>query len=222
MSTCAAKYSRHSPSPRYRALLSQYAEMHAVGDVRRHTPAEETYRGYSLPSHAQVIKHMIDEHGARTILDYGAGKGTQYTSVCVKLPGGARYPSIPVYWGIESLTCYDPAYEPFRRLPTGQFDGVVCTDVLEHCPAEDLEWIVHELFAFARRFVYANVACYPADKCLPTGENAHCTIRPASWWVPLLDKMAVAYPPVRFRFVFESFQTQPDGVQRMVADVVKR
>jgi hypothetical protein len=69
---------------------------------------------------------------------------------------------------------------PFSALPEGRFDGVVCTDVLEHCPEEDLPWIVGELFGYARLFVFANVACYPAAKKLPNGENAHCTIRRSS------------------------------------------
>jgi hypothetical protein len=173
-----------------------------------------------MPRHAEAIKRLIDAHGARTILDYGAGKGMQYKGVRVQVAGGGVFTSIPAYWGIDSLTCYDPAYEPFRKLPVGLFDGVVCTDVLEHCPEEDLEWIVGELFGFARRFVYANVACYPALKRLPTGENAHCTIHPAAWWMPLLRKMAAAYPQVRFRFAFDRFETQPDGTSKAVADAV--
>ena len=45
-----------------------------------------------------------------------------------------------------------------------------------------MPWILGELFGFARKFVYANVACFPARKCLPSGGNAHCTIRPVKWW----------------------------------------
>lgn len=55
---------------------------------------------------------------------------------------------------------------------------MICTDVLEHCPEEDIPWIVDELFAFARKFVYANIACFPARKQLPSGGNAHCTVKP--------------------------------------------
>jgi hypothetical protein len=43
---------------------------------------------------------------------------------------------------------------------------------------------------------FANVACYPARKRLPTGENAHCTIRPPEWWEALVRKVAARHPDV--------------------------
>lgn len=216
-----AKYSRHNPSPRYRELLSQYIRMHVAGDVQHQLPAEQTYNGFSLPVHAQAIKALIDEHAARSILDYGAGKGLQYKQVSLTAADGRKFATIPEYWGIESLTLYDPGYEPYRQLPSGTFDGVVCTDVLEHCPEDDLEWILHELFGYARRFVYGNVACYPAKKQLPSGENAHCTIQPTWWWAALVRRIAAAYPRVRFQFAFDSLATQNDGTQKLVVQKMK-
>jgi hypothetical protein len=54
---------------------------------------------------------------------------------------------------------------------------VISTDVLEHCPGKvNVPWIVDEMFGYATRFVFANVAVIPAGKRLPNGENAHCTI----------------------------------------------
>ena len=41
--------------------------------------------------------------------------------------------------------------------------------------------------------MFANVACYPARKRLPTGENAHCTIRPPGWSEGL-RKVAARHP----------------------------
>ena len=67
---------------------------------------------------------------------------------------------------------------------------MICTDVLEHCPEDDVPWIVDELFGYANMFVFANVACYPAHKVLPNGENAHCTIQPPEWWERLFGDTA--------------------------------
>ena len=183
-------YSRSNPSPRFVELLEQYRAMHREGDVRRGTPAEHTFDGKSLPRQASRIKKMIERSGARTILDYGSGKGRQYLPAGIMENGAVRWNSMQEYWGVASIRCYDPGHAPFSALPEGQFDGVVCTDVLEHCPEEDLPWIVGELFGYARLFVFANVACYPAAKTLPNGENAHCTIRPVSFWRELFDKAA--------------------------------
>jgi hypothetical protein len=104
--------------------------------------------------------------------------------------GMVRWGSMQEYWGVESIRCYDPGYPPFSTLPEGRFDGVICTDVLEHCPEADLQWIVGELFGYARLFVFANIACYPAIKTLPNGENAHCTIRPLEYWREIFEKAA--------------------------------
>jgi hypothetical protein len=67
---------------------------------------------------------------------------------------------------------------------------------MEHCPEEDLRWIVAEIFSFARRFVYVNVACFPAEKLLPNGENAHCTIQPPEWWAGLFREAARRHPGI--------------------------
>jgi hypothetical protein len=187
-------HSRSNPSRRFSELLGQYQQMHREGDVRHGLSAAETFNGRSLPRQAQRIRGLIARTGATTILDYGCGKGTQYLPTTITEHGVPRWSSIQEYWGVQSIACYDPAYEPFSKLPQGSFDGVICTDVLEHCPEADLEWIVAELFGYARRFVFANVACYPARKTLPNGENAHCTILPVERWHALFDSTAARFP----------------------------
>jgi hypothetical protein len=86
-----------------------------------------------------------------------------------------------------SVHCYDPCVEEFSMLPQGVFDGVISTDMLEHCSEEDIPWILSEMFSYAENFVYVNVACYPAKKTLPSGENAHCTIKSPEWWSEVLS-----------------------------------
>jgi hypothetical protein len=185
-------YSRSRPSPRFLELLDQYRAMHRDGDARHGMAAEHTFDGRSLPRQAYRIRRLIAATGARTLLDYGSGKGKQYLPNGIMENGVVRWNSMQEYWGVESIRCYDPGYPPFSTLPEGRFDGVVCTDVLEHCPEDDMAWIVGGLFGFARRFVFANVACYPAIKTLPNGENAHCTIRPIEYWRELFEKAAAA------------------------------
>lgn len=183
-------YSRDNPSPRFQELLDQYRAMHRDGDVRHGTPAQQTFDGKSLPRQAPRIRQLIQRTGAKTLLDYGSGKGKQYLPAGIMENGVVRWNSMQEYWGVDSIRCYDPGYPPFSALPEGRFDGVVCTDVLEHCPEEDLPWIVAELFGYARLFVFANVACYPAAKILPNGENAHCTVRAVEFWRALFDRAA--------------------------------
>ena len=173
-------YSRHNPSPRYRELLAMYQHLHLHGHSPS-APARQTFDGRSLRPQAPRIKRLVERTGARRLLDYGSGKGVQYDR---EFDGDGEGPwdSVLDYWGADEVVCFDPAYPPYSRVPEGSFDGVIATDVLEHCPEEDIDWIVAEMFGYAKRFVYATVACYPARKQLPNGENAHCTIRPPEWW----------------------------------------
>jgi hypothetical protein len=194
----AGKYSRSAPSPRYRRLVEQYHLMHLHGEIHLGIPPEQTFPGQSLPKEAARIKRLIKLTNAKTILDYGAGKGQQYWPLRIRdEEERTDYPDVRTFWGVTDIRCYDPAYTPFTELPIGKFDGVVCTDVLEHCPEEDIPWILDELFSFAVKFVYANVACFPARKRLPSGGNAHCTIKPAKWWEDQLSVPARVQPDLR-------------------------
>ena len=190
-----AARSRRNPSERYRRLVELYREMHVRGEALKRLPPERTFPGASLLPQAHHIRRLIAHTGSRTILDYGSGKGMQYRPMSLR--GESSWDSVQAYWGVERIQCYDPAYEPFSRLPEERFDGVVCTDVLEHCAEPDLPWIVEELFAHATRFVFASVACHPAVKRLPNGENAHCTVRPPAFWEALFAERATTLWEVR-------------------------
>lgn len=192
-------FTRSAPSPRYAALLNYYKDMHKNGDPAKNSPPEETFEGRSLFKQIGNVKFIVDMYQARSILDYGAGKGSLYKQTDIVHPSGTTFPNIAAFWGLDSITCYDPAYEPFNNFPTGKkFDGVISTDVMEHCPEEDWPWIINEKFSFADKFVFANIACHPAERLLPNGENAHCTVHPPEWWRDLYQEIATNHPNTRF------------------------
>jgi len=197
-------YSRENPSERYTTLLNIYKKLHVEGEKTMGLPPENTFPGQSLIPQAPDIKRIISATKSKNIFDYGSGKGQQYEPrpIVVK-DENAKYNSIPEFWGIKDVTCYDPCYEPYNTLPKGKFDGVICTDVLEHCPEEDIDWVLDGLFSFAEKFVYANIASYPAQKILPNGENAHCTIKPLDWWVDKIDAVSKHYPNIVFEMWVE-------------------
>lgn len=215
------KFSRSNPSPRYRELIQFYRDMHANGARNENIPPEKTFPGSTMLKRAENIRNIIEVLGSETILDYGAGKGQQYGPIKVKLRDGRAFTSMQSYWDVRSITCYDPAYPPFEAFPTGRFDGVVSTDVLEHCPREDLPWIINEIFSFADEFVYVNVACFPAVKILPNGENAHCTVEPPEWWQALFDRAAATRPGIRYFASYTLKEKGPDGRLTMVTRLAK-
>lgn len=203
-------YSRTTPSTRYLELQDLYRTMHEKGEAFLCIPPEMTFPGKSLLPQEGRIKRLIDQTRAQTILDYGSGKGKQYKPRLIEDQSGKQWPSVIDFWGVEEIACYDPCYEPYSKLPEGKFDGVISTDVLEHCPEHDVPWIIDEIFGYATHFVFANVACYPAQKKLPNGENAHCTIKPIEWWRDLVRDIAARHPDVIWEFWVQSRADTPD------------
>lgn len=184
-------YDRAHPSPCYAALLDQYRQMHAADQAI--FAGNSVFFAYAVGK----VRRLVERFGAQTLLDYGSGKGEQYAATNITLPGVAGvWPSLKQYWGVSDVTCYEPGATQGQAVPEGSFDGVICVDVLEHCHIEDLPWIVDELFAHARHFVFANVASYPAAKQLPNGDNSHVTQRREQWWRALFEQVGARYPHV--------------------------
>ena len=207
-------YSRETPSARYKELNALYRQMHKEGEKNLEIPADQTFTGQSLLPHVEVIKALIVKTGANSILDYGCGKGLQYGEMNVQDKEGNQWHDIQSFWGVEKLVKYDPCYEPFATLPTTPCDGVISTDVLEHCPEEDIPWILEELFRLSSCFVYANIACYPAKKHLPNGENAHCTIYPPRWWEERIEAVSIDFPDTAFVFMVQFLSDVSPGAEK--------
>ncbi|MBF9050612.1 class I SAM-dependent methyltransferase [Roseobacter sp. HKCCD9010] len=199
-------YSRKNPSARYIELVTQYTDIHRDGLPDQQLAGDDVYFGASLLQHLPKVKLLAREVGAKSLLDYGSGKGRYYTAKDIKMPDGTTIPSIKEYLGLDDVHCYDPAVPEHREPPQGTFDIVVSTDALEHCPESDIPWIMDEIFSYARCAVFANVASYPAKKTLPNGENAHATQRMSDWWDELLKGVSAKYPEVRYQFEIVQFE----------------
>lgn len=133
---------------------------------------DKNFRGFTVMQHADSILDLIESHGrAGTILDYGSGQGRAWNRS--KFRRRLREPAV---------TLYDPAVRGIDRKPEGRFDGVICSDVLEHIGEEHLDAVIAELFGYATKWVWASVCCRPAKKCFPDGRNLHVTVRPFEWW----------------------------------------
>ena len=178
--------------------MRQNRQLHLEGNPAQKVSAEDSFPGKSLFRQLPRIRHLVRATGATSLLDYGCGKGLQYQTSRIFIDGKAIEESVQDYLDVDFIYRYDGAYPPFTKLPADRFDGVICTDVLERCPEGDLPWIVAELFGYARKFVFASVAGYPASKLLPSGENAHCTQLDSSWWKSLFSAAAASNPGIKW------------------------
>lgn len=152
-------------------ILKKYRAMAAGGKV---------FRGLSVLQHEATIAELVRETGAESLLDWGCGAGEAYE------PPHSLHERL----GIKRLRLYDPAFVRHQIKPDGRFDGVVCSDVLEHVPRENVPKFVANLFKHADRFVFASVCCRPANKTFPSGENLHVTIEPREWWHDIFTEQA--------------------------------
>jgi hypothetical protein len=189
-------FTKDRPSKRFGELLELYRIMHLEGEKAAGRASEDTFRGVSLRKHLKRIARLVVETGAKTILDYGAGKASLYEPYPGE-PLESRYRSHPDWPGVK-VVCYDPGYEPFATPCTERCDGVISTDVLEHISAGDVDWILDEIFQASKNFVYVVAACYPARKFLPDGQNAHCTLEPPAWWESQMLAASRRNPGIRW------------------------
>lgn len=159
-------------------LIPLYRDMAAGGG---------NFRGLSILQHASQIAKLVKTHQAKRLLDYGCGAGEAWKSP------NRLHRELGLRW--IDVMLYDPAFPEHNDKPYGSFDGVLCSDVLEHVPEELVDAFIATLFGHAKRFVWASVCCRPAKKCFPDGTNLHVTLHPLEWWVERFDKHAgtIAY-----------------------------
>ena len=123
---------------------------------------------YGASMGARSILPMLQKTNAKSILDYGAGKG-KLKEHLVAAGVTARY--IP----------YDPAVPEYAADPEPA-DILVCLDVCEHIEPECIDDVLKHIDSKFTHFGVFTVSCYPAQKIMDDGRNAHVLLRSPSWW----------------------------------------
>jgi SAM-dependent methyltransferase len=152
----------------------QYKQMHENLDM---------FKGKSLIKHAETIGKLVNALGAESILDYGCGKGHQYHKDKLH----------EVYFNGIIPELYDIGVPEYSTIPEDKFDAVICTDVMEHIPEEELDEVIKQIYSKANKFVYFGICTRLAEKTLPNGENAHCTVKPLEWWQAKINPLSTVY-----------------------------
>jgi len=136
--------------------IRQYRQLHQEGRY-----------GITSVMLRHVVQLCILELSPGTVLDYGCGQ----SSLCDELPSCR----------VLQLFRYDPAIPEISTLPVDKADLVINTDVMEHIPEQDCGDVLDHLASISTR-VYFHISTRPARQILPSGENAHCTVRSDDWW----------------------------------------
>ncbi|MBR3622280.1 MAG: methyltransferase domain-containing protein [Selenomonadaceae bacterium] len=132
---------------------------------------------YLMP---QIIL-FIDLIKCTSILDYGCGKGDLVRALQIKYPN-------------MNVVGYDPAVSEYAAFPYEKFDFIICTDVLEHIPENELNTVIEKMSHLSSNIFFHLHHAEAAEK-LDNGENAHCTIKPREWYHDLFKHyFNVVYP----------------------------
>ena len=166
-------------------LIPQYRAMAAGG---------EQFHGLSVLQHVTSIRKLAHSVKAKSMLDFGCGRGDAYRSPH-KLHQQIGIPR-------RNVKLYDPAFPQHDVIPKGRWDLVVCSDVLEHVPSDDVPAFLDGLFTRANKAVWLSVCCRLAKKTFPgTDVNLHVTIQPYLRWHEAVSRASVAAGTVPFILV---------------------
>jgi len=147
--------------------------MKYLNDYKKMHENKTLFRGNSILKTIPKIIETIKNTGAdaNDLLDYGCGQATPYKN------------KLYVMWADKCPDLYDPAVERFSTKPDRVYSGVLCIDVLEHVPEDELDDTLSYLFTHAKKFVVLKISTQPAKKALLDGTNVHCTVKPIEWWI---------------------------------------
>lgn len=143
----------------------------------------KTFSGRFTWKRRHHIKELIERFDVRTMLDYGAGWGRQYTE-----DRDEQGRSLAQFWGVDP-TKYDPGVPHFQAEPRGKFDLVICVQVLGSIPTADLSAIIDRLYAHAEKAIYVVERIGQPHKKLFDDMKAEMPHgRSAEWWVETLAR----------------------------------
>lgn len=172
---------QEQPSTEYVEFIEAYKDLHTQ---------ETKFKGSSLNPYVISIGKLILEYNCKTLLDYGCGKALGYSDKCEEIQ--LKKP-VQEIWNIDSYTLYDPAYPKYNTLPTGTYDIVICTDVLEHIPEQDLDWVIERILNYSTKIVFLNICTAPALKHFKKGKfkgkNLHISVFEDKWWIKKIGKI---------------------------------
>lgn len=157
----------------------------ALDRTKRHHAQKrgKTFSGRFTWKQRHRIKELVDRFDVRSILDYGAGWGRQYTETDQQTGQ-----TLAQYWGIDPVK-FDPGVPHFQAEPKGKFDLVICVQVLGSIPTSDLPAIIDRLYTHANKVIYVVERIGQPHKKLFDDMKAEMPHgKSAEWWMEMLSR----------------------------------
>ncbi len=203
-------------SKEYYSLINEYKHAHKIGIKKNdfHISENMTFDGKSLAPWVIHIKKIIDVTSSTSILDYGCGKAKLYKNE-FKL-SDRSYNGLKDYWNIKELKLFDPGVEEYEKYPNRKYDGVVCTDVLEHISKSDLEIVIKDIFNFSDKFVFFVISTVFDKKVLSDGRNVHQTVENEEWWKNFFLKIKKNFKNINCTVILTNLGDDSNKVKQII------
>jgi len=121
------------------------------------------------------LTSWFEKHQLKSCLDYGCGKGVLLFNL------KDQYPSC-------NFTGYDPGIDAFKELPTNKYEGLICTDVLEHIEPNFIDNVLKHIDSLFTKSAFFIIDTVPARKFLSDGRNAHLILENQEWWTHKINE----------------------------------
>ncbi len=181
----------------YYEVIEKYKLFHENGI--KNISGSRTFLGFSLEKWIIEIKKIIELNNCETVIDFGCGKGFLYNKK-LKI-GKYEYSNLSEFWNLKQIYLYDPGVKEYSKYPDNKFDGVICTDVIEHIPENDVVNFIEDLFKLSNKFIFVVIATIPATKYFDDGNNIHLSLKNENDWDEIFSDFKNKYPKIN-QYIF--------------------
>jgi hypothetical protein len=114
----------------------------------------KSWDGRDTFKYRRQIRDLVKKYNCKTLLDYGCGKGYQWSEEFVFLPD-KHLQKYKDWLGVNQVSLYDPCVEKFSNEPElKNYDIVTCTQVVGSIPDLDIPWVKDRLMAFTGKVCF--------------------------------------------------------------------
>lgn len=128
-------------------LLSDFPQSY-IKSVEAGAEFHKTYKiwaGKATMNYKDLLKDLVNKYQIKTLLDFGCGKGLQYTKH-----------KLDKFLNVQA-TAYDPCLNGLENWPKSQFDMVICLDCLPYIDTGDYAWLYNQLDTLASKLIVLGV-----------------------------------------------------------------
>jgi hypothetical protein len=116
------------------------------------------WQGLHMVPYVPSIKQLAIKHNIKSLLDYGCGKGHQYSKTHEWEPGVVS--TLDQYLGVDNVYKFDPCWKEFETPPPmdKKFDAIILIQCIGFIPDNDIPVLKRMLMQQTSKFCFIGEA----------------------------------------------------------------